>query len=74
MISIETWRPSIGRHNNVKLKSLNKARKLPDSANAACLSLSTLLFTVFCAVVIGTLLRIRCVETILGPTQNHEGK
>ena len=74
MVSIEAWRSSIGRHNSVKLKNLNKASKLHNTRNAASLALSSLLATVLCAALIGTLLRIGCVETNPGPTQNYQGK
>jgi len=74
MVSIEAWRSSIGRHHNVKLSNLNKASKLHNARSKASFALSTLLATVLCSALIGTLLRIGCVETNPGPTENYEGK
>ena len=74
MVSIEAWRSSIGRHNNVKLNNSSKASKVHDSRNVATHALSSLVATVVCAAVIGTLLRIGCVETNPGPMQNNQGK
>ena len=75
MISIEAWRSSIGVHHNCKINNINRASKCLNTLNAASLSLSCLLFTVLSASVIGTLLRIGCIEANPGPTGGgNEGK
>ena len=68
MISIEAWRSSIGMNHNCKVNNINRASKCLNTVNAASLSLSCLLLTVMSAAVIGTLLRIGCIETNPGPT------
>ena len=75
MISIEAWRSSIGVHNNCKINNINRVSKRLNTLNAASLSLSSLLLTVLSAAVIGTLLRIGCIEPNPGPTGGcNEGK
>ena len=75
MISIEAWRSSIGVHNNCKINHINRVSKCLNTLNSASLLLSSLLFTVLSAAVIGTLLRIGCIETNPGPTGGcNEGK
>ena len=75
MISIEAWRSSIGRHINCKINNINRVSKYLNTANDASLALSCLLLTVYSAQVIGTLLKIGCIETNPGPKEHlKEGK
>ena len=73
MVSIEVWRSAIGSYNTVKLNRLNRIKQTQNIANAASLAVSTLLATVLPEDLIGTLLRIGCIEANPGPRHDHEG-
>ena len=74
MVTTEAWRSSIGLHHHVKHNRFCKASKMHNTSNEVCLAISTLFATVMSAALIGTLLRIGCIETNPGPTQKDDGK